>query len=150
MIHLRTLGGVDLSDSAGGDMRPVLAQPKRLALLVYLALAEASGFRRRDKTVALFWPELDDEHARGSLRQALSFLRRALGEGVIVTRGDEEIGVSRGALDCDASLFLDAPPIACGRSPTRIGPPGVAPARPRSPGKLPASRLKTRAKSRAW
>src|SRR5512142_1928410 len=89
-------------------MRPVLAQPKRLALLAYLALAEASGFRRRDKTVALFWPEVDDEHARGSLRQALSFLRRTLGEGVIVTRGDEEIGVSRRALECDASLFLDA------------------------------------------
>lgn len=108
MIHLRTFGGVDLRDSAGVDMRPVLAQPKRLALLAYLALAEASAFRRRDKIVALFWPELDDDHARGSLRQALSFLRRALGEGVIVTRGDEEIGVSRRVLECDASLFLDA------------------------------------------
>ena len=41
MIHLRTLGGVDLRDSAGGDMRPVLAQPKRLALLAYL-LAQAN------------------------------------------------------------------------------------------------------------
>src|SRR6266700_3237334 len=71
MIRLRTLGAVDLKDSEGRELRPLLTQPKRLALLTYLALAGSSGFRRRDTVVALFWPELDEEHARGSLRQAL-------------------------------------------------------------------------------
>jgi DNA-binding SARP family transcriptional activator/TolB-like protein/Tfp pilus assembly protein PilF len=108
MIQLRTFGGVDLRDSAGRDMRPLLSQPKRLALLTYIALAHASGFCRRDKVVALFWPELDEEHARGSLRQALTFLRRALGDGVIVTRGEEEIGVDPGVLECDAATFVAA------------------------------------------
>src|SRR6266566_3671792 len=108
MIRLRTLGAVDLKDSDGRELRPLLTQPKRLALLTYLALAGSSGFRRRDTVVALFWPELDEEHARGSLRQALRFLRRSLGEGIIVSRGEEEIGVDRGVLRCDATAFMEA------------------------------------------
>src|SRR5256886_11389390 len=108
MIRLRTLGAVDLKDSEGRELRPLLNQPKRLALLTYLALAGSSGLRRRDTVVALFWPELDEEHARGSLRQALRFLRRSLGEGIIVSRGAEEIGVDRGVLRCDAPAFMKA------------------------------------------
>src|SRR5438128_10018001 len=108
MIRLRTLGAVDLKDSEGRELRPLLTQPKRLALLTYLALAGSSGFRRRDTVVALFWPELDEEHARGSLRQALRFLRRSLGEGIIVSRGEEEIGVDRGVLRWDASAVMEA------------------------------------------
>ncbi len=107
MIQLRTLGGVDLKDSEGRELRPLLTQPKRLALLIYLILAGSSGFRRRDTVVALFWPELDEEHARGSLRQALRFLRRSLGDDVIVTRGEEEIGIDRSALRCDATTFVE-------------------------------------------
>ena len=102
MIRLRTLGGVDLRDTSGREIRRLLAQPKRVALLVYLALAGGSGYRRRDKVIALFWPELDDEHARGALRQALTFLRRMLGDGVVITRGEDEIGVDRSLLTCDA------------------------------------------------
>ncbi len=105
MIRLRTLGGVDLTDPDGRELRALLAQPKRLALLAYLALADPSPFRRRDTVVALFWPELDQEHARGALRQALTFLRRTLGDGVVVTRGEEEIGLDRAQLTCDAVDF---------------------------------------------
>src|SRR5256885_3200971 len=108
LIRLRTLGAVDLKDLEGRELRPLLTQPKRLALLTYLALAGSSGFRRRDTVVALFWPELDEQHARGSLRQALRFLRRSLGEGIIVSRGEEEIGVDRGVLRCDATAFMEA------------------------------------------
>jgi eukaryotic-like serine/threonine-protein kinase len=108
MIELRTLGGLDLRDSDGTEMRPILAQPKRLALLIYLALTPPPSFRRRDSIIALFWPELDQEHARGSLRQALRFLRRTLGEGVIVGRGEEEIGVRSSILWCDATTFEQA------------------------------------------
>ncbi|HEX9628228.1 MAG TPA: BTAD domain-containing putative transcriptional regulator, partial [Acidiferrobacterales bacterium] len=75
---------------------------------MYLALPSGTAFRRRDSVVGLFWPELDDEHARGSLRQALTFLRRTLGDGVIVTRGEEEIGLDRAAAWCDAAAFIEA------------------------------------------
>src|SRR2546430_12975025 len=108
MIRLRTLGAVDLKDSEGRELRPLLTQPKRLALLTYLALAGSSGFRRRDTVVALFWTELDEEHARGWRRQALRFLRRSLGQGITVSRGEEGIGVDRGVFRADATRCMQA------------------------------------------
>jgi DNA-binding SARP family transcriptional activator len=111
MIQLRTFGGLDLSDAGGrGELRSILVQPKRMAVLVYLALADSHRFRRRDTLVSLLWPEVDEEHARGALRQALRFLRGELGEGVLISRGEEEIGVNREALRCDAMEF----DLACG------------------------------------
>jgi TolB-like protein/DNA-binding SARP family transcriptional activator/Tfp pilus assembly protein PilF len=50
----------------------------------------------------LLWPELDTAHARGALRQALHGLRRATDELTILTRGEQEIGVNRETLWCDA------------------------------------------------
>ena len=108
MIELRTLGGTSLRAPTGAELVPLLAQPKRLGLLAYLALAGRPGFCRRDTLVALFWPELDAEHARGALRQALRFLRRELGAGAVVTRGDEDVGVDPGRLWCDAVAFEEA------------------------------------------
>jgi DNA-binding SARP family transcriptional activator len=106
MIQLRTLGGLDLLDlDENRQVRSVLVQPKRLALLVYLALAGDRGFRRRDAVVGLFWPELDAEHARGSLRQALRFLRGQLSPDVLINRGEEEVGVNRERVSCDAVTF---------------------------------------------
>ena len=105
MIALRTLGALDLQASDGRDLRALLRQPKRCALLVYLALAGPERFRRRDTVVALFWPELDERHARGALRQALRFLRRELGDEVIVTRGGQEVGLEPGAVSVDARSF---------------------------------------------
>src|SRR5687768_13885782 len=98
MIELRTLGTLDVTASDGGDLRPLSTQPKRLALFVYLALDRPDRWHRRDTVVALFWPELDQAHARGALRQALTFLRRALGDGVITSRGEEEIGIEPAAV----------------------------------------------------
>ena len=108
MIELRTLGALDLRAADGREVHTLVSQPKRLALLAYLALAGGERLHRRDTVVALFWPELDQEHARGALRQSLRFLRRVLGDGVIVTRGEEEVGVDRGFLSVDALAFEDA------------------------------------------
>ncbi len=105
MIALRTLGALDLHATDGRDVRSVLRQPKRCALLVYLALAGPERFRRRDTVVALFWPERDESHARGALRQALTFLRRELGEGIIATRGEGEIGLEPGVVSIDVREF---------------------------------------------
>jgi DNA-binding SARP family transcriptional activator/TolB-like protein/Tfp pilus assembly protein PilF len=113
MIDFRTLGATELEENLGSKARPIFVQSKRLALLAYLALASDGRYRRRDSIVALFWPDLDDEHARGALRQALSYLRRILGADVVTTRGEEEIALAPGALRCDAVLFDAA--VATGR-----------------------------------
>lgn len=105
MIQLRTLGVVDLRGPDGQELRSILVQPKRLALLLYLALAAPRGFHRRDRLVALFWPELDGPRARNALSQSLYILRRGLGEGVLINRGDEEVGLAEGVLACDVMAF---------------------------------------------
>ncbi|MGD8869814.1 MAG: BTAD domain-containing putative transcriptional regulator, partial [Gemmatimonadales bacterium] len=108
MIELRLLGQLDLRGSEGEAILSILAQPKRAALLAYLAVARPNGFHRRDKLLGLFWPESDQERGRGSLRKALYLLRQSLGEEVIVGRGDEEIGLTEGSVWCDAVAFEDA------------------------------------------
>src|SRR5690349_21642507 len=64
MVRLQLLGALGLTGDDGRDVRGLLAQPKRFALLCYLALAEPRAFQRRDGLVALFWPEADGETAR--------------------------------------------------------------------------------------
>jgi serine/threonine-protein kinase len=108
MIEFRTLGAVDLRGAAGQELRGVLAQPKRLALLAYLALATPRGFQRRDVLLALFWPESDNKRARAALRKAVHVLRRELGKGVLVSRGDEEVGLADGTVWCDVVAFEHA------------------------------------------
>src|SRR5438552_3743788 len=105
MITLSTLGSIDLRDASGRPIQHVLVQPKPLALLVYLAVAEPRGFHRRDKLVALFWRELDGAHARAALRAAVHRLRASLGDDVIISRGTEEIALAEDKLRCDVCVF---------------------------------------------
>ena len=86
----------------------LLRQPKRVALLTYLVLAEPEGFQRRDTILALFWPELDAKHARAALRKSLYVLRASLGSEVVLTRGDEEVGVDSQLIHCDVHAFAAA------------------------------------------
>jgi len=106
-IRFRALGGADLRDAGERELRSVLAQPKRLALLAYLALATPAGCHRRDALLALFWPELDQERARRALRQAVHFLRRTLGAHVVEGHGDA-IGLTPESVWCDVQAFREA------------------------------------------
>jgi len=111
VIELRVLGALRLSASDGRDLSGLDRQPKRMALLAYLAAANPHGLQRRDTLLALFWPEVSAIKARASLSQTLYSLRNALGEQAIVTHGDDEVGVSRDVVWCDAQAFeaaLDA------------------------------------------
>ncbi|HET9982506.1 MAG TPA: BTAD domain-containing putative transcriptional regulator [Longimicrobiales bacterium] len=108
MFELRALGALELRGARLPRNPAVLRQPKRMALLVYLALARPRGFHRRDKLLALFWPESDEERARHALRQAVYVLRCALGGRVIASRGDEELALAGGTFACDALEFESA------------------------------------------
>jgi TolB-like protein/DNA-binding SARP family transcriptional activator/Flp pilus assembly protein TadD len=107
MLKLRVLGSLGLVRDDGVEVRSVLAQPKRTALLVYLAVDRPGAFRRRDTLLGLFWPERPPDHARNALNQSLHFLRRSLGSGVIETRGREEVGLADDELWCDAAAFRE-------------------------------------------
>jgi serine/threonine-protein kinase len=106
-ILLRVLGNAELATSrAGADV--LLAQPKRLALLAFLAAARPRGMHRRDRLVAMFWPEHGQEHARAALRKAVWGIRQALGEDAIRARGDEEVGCDPAVVRSDTAEFDDA------------------------------------------
>ncbi len=102
------LGQLDLRGADGQEHSDVLVQPKRFALLAYLAVC--GGFVRRDTLLAVFWPDLDQSHARDALKQALSHLRRGLvsDDPVFVSRGAEELSVNHRVLWCDVTAFVDA------------------------------------------
>jgi DNA-binding SARP family transcriptional activator len=112
--HLRVFGGVELLAATAEPLAKLVTQTKPLALLAYLVMAEPRGYHRRDRLLGLFWPELDDQHARGALRKALHALRRGLGDGVVDARGDEEVGIAPATLACDALAFDEA--IEAGRT----------------------------------
>lgn len=108
LISFHVLGTLRVRDADGTGLTSLLTGPKRIALLTYLALATPRGFHRRDTLLALFWPELDQKHARASLRNLLYQIRRSVGSDVIEGRGDDEIGLAEGALWCDALAFEEA------------------------------------------
>jgi TolB-like protein/DNA-binding SARP family transcriptional activator len=108
MIRLRTLGQLTLEQEEGTSAAPLLGQPKRIALLAYLAAVHPAAPRSRDTIIALLWPEQDEAHARTGLRQALLGLRRHLGARTLTGMGDERVGVDPTRLWCDAAVFTAA------------------------------------------
>ncbi|MFQ5678025.1 MAG: BTAD domain-containing putative transcriptional regulator [Gemmatimonadota bacterium] len=104
-IEFRLLGAVELRHLGGQEIRSVLAQPRRLALFAYLTLRSARGPERRDALLGVFWPESDEARARGALRNAIHYLRRALGAETILSRGDGELRVDLARVQCDAVEF---------------------------------------------
>jgi DNA-binding SARP family transcriptional activator len=103
--RLWTLGTAHLEGWHAYRLRPVLLQPKRLALLAFLAAATPTGPHRRDTVLALLWPELDVHHARAALRQALFQLDQGLVHGVVRRVGNEELSISDEFVWCDARAF---------------------------------------------
>lgn len=99
------MGRVELRGSTGTEPIAGGIQPRRLALLAYLAVADGGRSHRRDLITAMFWPESDAERSRHALRQTIYALRQAGGVGLIVSRGQEEIGLGPEALSCDAVEF---------------------------------------------
>ena len=108
MIELSLLGPCALRGPDGREITSLPAQPKRFALLAYLAIGGGSGYHRRDSLAAMFWPDMDQFAARRALRNTLYHLREALGDGVIVTRGDEAVSIDPARLVCDVTRLAEA------------------------------------------
>ena len=111
-IRLELFGAPQVSRADGADAGGLLAQPKRLALLAYLAIG-ADTYYRRDSLLAVFWPELDQFAARRALRNTLYQLRLAIGDDVFLSRGDDEIKLDGAKVWCDVVALRDA--VAGGR-----------------------------------
>src|SRR3954467_8546836 len=97
MLTVRLLGALE-ADAGDREVEPP-ASRRAWQLLGWLALHP--GEHPRGSVAARFWPEVLDASARGSLRNAMWALRRALGpegEGALITaRG-------RIGLECETDL----------------------------------------------
>ena len=76
-LSISTLGS--LIATLDGEAVLSFESDKVRALLAYLAV-ESERPHRREKLVALLWPDQSEERARASLSQALYNLRRVLGD----------------------------------------------------------------------
>jgi len=74
---------------------------KSLALLAYLAVER--GTQTRERLTALLWGEYPDEKAKASLRQALTHLREAVPDAIIVDRTSVALADD---VECDVTTFL--------------------------------------------
>jgi PAS domain S-box-containing protein len=104
LIRLTTLGRAALTGPEASNVHAVLAQPKRLALLAYLALSPAQC-ASREKLASLFWEESDDTNARGALRKALHFLRDRLGPEIFLAGQGSDVKLNTAFFWCDAIAF---------------------------------------------
>jgi DNA-binding SARP family transcriptional activator len=104
-LTLRLFGAAQMTGIGGELATELLARPKTLALLAYLAMASPRGLHRRDVLLALLWPDSDSHHARNSLRQGLHMLRSHLPIGTLRSRGHAEVGLDSRDLDVDVTTF---------------------------------------------
>src|SRR5690606_20414992 len=86
----------------------VLQQPKRLALLAFLAAARPRGAHRRDTLTGMVWGESDDVSARRSLSQGIYFLRQKIHPDLFAGRFAEEVELQRSEIWCDVVEFEEA------------------------------------------
>src|SRR3954452_18216051 len=108
MLRVSLLG--ELRAEVGG--RPVEPPASRRAWQLLAWLALHPGEHPRGSVAAHFWPDVLDASARGSLRNAMWALRRALGpgaDGALIT-GRDRVGLRRAT---DVAEF-DAP-LSAGR-----------------------------------
>jgi hypothetical protein len=104
---LRLFGTPDVRTASDAKAHSVLAQTKHVAFLAIAATARRS-LVRRDRAMALLWPDLDDDRARNALSKAIHHSRRALGEDALVGRFAEEIGLDETRWSVDVWDFEDA------------------------------------------
>ncbi len=81
--------------------RPVVVDTRKALAIVALVAAEHRPFAR-EELAAMFWPDADDEAARGALRRTLSSLRTAIGQsGLIIERSQVALDPAHSQVDLD-------------------------------------------------
>ena len=99
-LQLFLFGRFELSGSDG----PIDLTSRKLAALLAFLACTAPQAHSRDKLMTLLWGSHFDAQARQNLRQALTRLRRVLGEDALISRG-ELVLLRPGAIACDVAEF---------------------------------------------
>jgi PAS domain S-box-containing protein len=97
-LRLTTFGGLAFQDSRGSEYK--IPTRKAAAMVAYLAMQPGKKFRR-ERLANMFWGDKAERWARHSLSQALSDVKRILGEDAILFDG-QFIQVNPQAIEIDA------------------------------------------------
>jgi TolB-like protein/DNA-binding SARP family transcriptional activator/cytochrome c-type biogenesis protein CcmH/NrfG len=104
VLHLTLLGGFEAKLESGAQIE--IPTRKAQAVLAYLALQPGKALSR-DKMASLLWSDRGDKQAHGSLRQALTVLRKALDPidppPLLIDRGS--VAIESAAVEVDAVAF---------------------------------------------
>lgn len=94
-LSIRLLGPLEVAVAG----RSIVVDTRKALAIVALVAAEGRPFAR-DELAAMFWPEADDEAARGALRRTLSALRTAVkGSGLVIGRTQVALDPSASSVD---------------------------------------------------
>jgi TolB-like protein len=107
IFQLSLLGRFALSGPDG----PIDLTSKKLAALLAFLACTAPQAHSRDNLMTLLWGSHFDAQARQNLRQALTRLRRVLGEDALISSG-ESVSLQPGVFACDVTRFEAL--LACG------------------------------------
>ena len=101
-LRIRLLGGLEITNRGGV---PLSLVRKYKLVLACMALCGAEGISR-ERLFDLFWGDYGEEQARTNLRQALTAVRRALGNeaGVLISDGGQ-LRLDRAAVTIDVDIF---------------------------------------------
>lgn len=102
MARLRLLGGARI-EAEEGTVEGSATRRHPLALLAVLACAPSRTVAR-SRAVGLLWPESSEENARGRLNSCIYRVRQELGDGAVVSVGDE-LHLDVEVLPCDVVAF---------------------------------------------
>jgi len=109
MLRLTVFGPPQLSDPSR-DLSGAARQRKPLALLALLAWAGERGLTR-DSVVGYLWPDLDETHAKGALKQLLYSIRRDAAPELVA--GSGILRLNAAVCRCDLLEYREA--LAAGR-----------------------------------
>jgi len=105
VLRIKALGSLTvLGDD--GPITGAAAQPRRLSLLALLARAGERGITR-DKALGYLWPDAEEDRGRRTLANALSALRRDLGNDEVFLGGND-LRLNRDIVTCDVAEFEQA------------------------------------------
>jgi Tol biopolymer transport system component/DNA-binding SARP family transcriptional activator len=101
-LYLQTFGRLAVT-ADGQPLAGAAAQPRRLAVLAMLACAGDRGLTR-EKLLAFFWPDADEERGRRGLSQAVYALRQDLGNEEVIV-GSKDLRLNPDVLRSDVADF---------------------------------------------
>jgi DNA-binding SARP family transcriptional activator/tetratricopeptide (TPR) repeat protein len=95
LLSIRLLGPLEVAVAG----RPIVVDTRKALAIVALIAAEGRPFAR-DELAAMFWPEADEDAARGALRRTLSALRAAVGDsGLVIDRKQVALDPTASSVD---------------------------------------------------